>query len=166
MTYQIRHRVAVPEDATALAGMLETACSVLMARHYDAATLRAALPSLARPNPVLLASGGFYVAEDDDAHIVACGGWSAERPGSGETVPGLAHIRHFATHPAVAGRGIGRRLYAVCEAAARAAGVARFECHASLNAEGFYAALGFTSVGTITIPIAGGFPAVVMTRTI
>lgn len=42
----------------------------------------------------------------------------------------------------------------------------RFECYAGLNAEGFYAALGFAAVGRFDVPLGGSLllPSVVMRR--
>ncbi|OWK20382.1 hypothetical protein AJ88_30125 [Mesorhizobium amorphae CCBAU 01583] len=44
----------------------------------------------------------------------------------------------------------------------------RFECHASLNAEGFYSALGFRSMGRIEVRIGPGpmLPCILMERAI
>ena len=83
-------------------------------------------------------------------------------------MPELAHIRLFATRPEWLGRGIGRQLYGRCEEEARSSGVRRFECQASLNAEGFYAALGFRSVGRIEVRVGPGplLPSVLMERSI
>ena len=138
-----------------------------MRESHDPAVLDAALPLMTRANPVLLASGTYYLAESDAGLAVGCGGWSRERPGSGEVAPELAHIRHFATHPEWIGRGIERALYARCEQDARAAGIRRFECNASLNGEGFYAALGFAPVRPIELPMGSvAVPAILMQRSI
>jgi GNAT superfamily N-acetyltransferase len=77
---------------------------------YDAFFLSAALPLMTRANPTLLQSGTYYLSETQDGTIIGCGGWTFERPGGGEVVPGLVHIRHFATHPDWIGRGIGTAL--------------------------------------------------------
>ncbi len=130
--------------------------------------MNALLPLIAKANPALLSSGTYYLAESDDSSAVGCGGWTHERPGSGEIENGLAHIRHFATHPGWVGRGIGRALYDGCQAEARASGAKRFECYASFNAEPFYAALGFKRVGPIDVKMPGGLimPSIVMERAI
>lgn len=90
------------------------------------------------------------------------------RPGSGECVPGRAHIRHFGTAARFAGRGVGRMLFDRCEADAAAAGFEWFECQSSLNGEGFYAALGFRRLGPVDVPLSGGllFPSILMERPI
>lgn len=161
-------RVAGPADEAGIGALLAASYPVLMAPGYDAASLARFLPIITRANPALLASGTFYLAETADGEIIGCGGWSAGRPGSGKVEAGLAHLRHFATHHGWARCGIGRALYETCEAAAREAGVDRFECYSSLNAVAFYEALGFASVREITLPMPRGItaPAMLMERAI
>jgi len=161
-------KIATPEDAARVAALLAASYPPLMAAGYDAALLAAALPLLTRANPALLLAGTFYLAEASGGRLVGCGGWTRERPDDGEVVPGVAHLRHFATHPERLRRGIGGALYRRCESDARSAGVRRFECYASLNSERFYAALGFASQRRVALALRPGLqlPAVLMARTI
>ena len=160
-------RVARPEDHAAVSDLLSRSYPVLMAPAYPADLLAQALPVMTRANPALLASGHYAVIESEDGTFAVCGGWSRERPGSGEVTPGLAHIRHFAIDPAYLRRGLGRRLYDWCAHAARGEDMTAFECHSSLNAEPFYCALGFARVGTLNIDFGPcALPAIVMTRKI
>ena len=164
----MRLRVATPEDADAVAAVLGPSYGELWAGVYPAELLARALPVTTRPNPELLSSGRYYLVESESGEPAGCGGWSAHPPGASEPDPRRAHIRHFATHPAWLRRGVGRRLYERCEADARAAGFTCFEAWASLNGEGFYAALGFSRLERIETPLPGGvrFPAVRMERAI
>lgn len=164
----MRLRVATPADADAVAAVLRPSYAELMAPAYPPDLLARALPSITRPNPALLASGLYYLVESPTGAAAGCGGWSPHPPGALETRPGRAHIRHFATHPAWTGRGVGRMLYARCEREARAAGFTLFECWASLNGEAFYAALGFRRLGPMEAPLPGGvlFPSVCMEHSI
>lgn len=168
MMAEITLRVATPADAARVTALLEASYPPLMAEGYEEAHLAVALPIMTRANPALLSSGTYYVAEAARERIVGCGGWSWERPGTGEIADGLAHVRHFGTHPDWLGRGVGRAMYELCEKEARAAGVQHFECYSSLNAERFYLALGFTKVGPMEIPLNEGFglPAVLMVRSL
>ena len=131
---------------------------------YDRSLLAAALPFMTLAQPALLRSGSYYVAEDRSGAIVGCGGWTRERPGSGERVAGLAHIRHFGVHPDWTRQGVGRAIYSRCARDARSAGIERFECYSSLNAERFYASLGFERVDLIKVDMPGGvqLPSVLM----
>ena len=146
-------RIACPEDARTVERVLKASYRQLMAPAYPADLLARALPLMTRPHPRLLASGRYYLCEADGQPL-GCGGWSFERPGSLETEPGIAHIRHFAVRADRAGGGVGRALYERCEAEARAAGVRTFECWSSLNGEGFYAAMGFERLGPLDVPMA------------
>ncbi len=146
-------RIATPQDEASVGDLLKASYSVLMSSSYDEAVLADALPMITQANPSLLSAGTYYLAESEEQVIVGCGGWTRERPGTAELAPGLGHIRHFATHPSWIGRGIGRSIYSMCEEQAGSAGLQRFECYASLNAEGFYAALGFRSVRQIEVPM-------------
>lgn len=161
-------RVATPDDEAAVRDLLRASYPEQMASSYDDAVLAAAMPLFTAANPRLLASGTYYLAESTSGDPVGCGGWTLERPDTGEVEPGLAHIRHFGTHAAWTGRGIGRAIYARCEAAARSAGARRFECYSSLNGEGFYAALGFRPVRPFDVAMAPGVsvPGVLMERAI
>lgn len=86
--------------------------------------------------------------------------------GTRETEPGIGHLRHFAARAGRAGRGIGRLLYERCEAEARAAGVTTPDVFSSRNAEPFYAAMGFVTIGPIDVAMADGsiLPSIHMRR--
>lgn len=159
-------RVSTLADAPAVQQLLEVSYPRLMASAYDEADLLPALHEMTRANPALLDSGRYYVAETVDGKIVGCGGWSHERPGTNEVESGLAHIRHFGTHPDWTKQGVGRAIYRSCEDAARAAGVGAIECHASLNAEDFYGSLGFERIRYMRIELECGrtFRVVLMRR--
>ena len=166
MMAEITLRVATPADAARVTALLEASYPPLMADGYEEAELAVALPLMTRANPALLSSGTYYVAEAAKGQVVGCGGWTRERPGTMEVTEGLAHIRHFGTHPDWLGRGVGRAIYELCEKEARAAGIQRLECYSSLNAERFYLALGFTKAGPMELPLdeGVGLPAVLMLR--
>jgi N-acetylglutamate synthase-like GNAT family acetyltransferase len=129
-----------------------------MALGYEPTLFARALPLLTKANPMLLSSCTWYVVEALDAEdrLVGCGGWARQRPDvPNEPVdPVLGHIRHFATHPNWTRRGIGRALFDRCVADARAAGVCTFECYSSIGAEGFYRALGFSTVEPMKLALA------------
>jgi N-acetylglutamate synthase-like GNAT family acetyltransferase len=164
----MRLRVATSADADAVASVLRPSYSRLMAGAYPPELLARTLPLITRANPQLLGSGSYYLVLARDGRAAGCGGWTPHPPGAREADPRRAHIRHYAVHPDFLRRGVGRMLYARCEADARAAGFAAFEAWASLNGEPFYAALGFRPLGRIETAMPGGirFPAVRMERAI
>ena len=161
-------RVAVPGDKPAIERVLDAAFGEPLRGAYSESLLAAAVPAMTKANPALLSCGTFYVVENGDGCVVGCGGWTPERPGTTEIAAGLGHIRHFATHPEWIGRGIGRLIYRHCEERAREAGVKRLECYSTLNAEPFYAAMGFQRVSVNEVMLAGGipFPSVIMRRSL
>lgn len=159
-------RVATAEDTAAVSALLEASYTALLRNHYAPELLAIALPLMTRANPALLASGTYYVAETAEGEAVGCGGWTMERPGSGETADGLGHIRHFATHPGWVGKGVGRALLCRSIREAEARSVRALECYSTLNAEGFYAAGGFERLRAIEVPFTPEtkFPAIHMMR--
>lgn len=161
-------REATISDREGVTEVLAASYPELMKTGYEPSVLEAALPGIITANPMLLTSGSYFVALSKADVVMGCGGWTRERPGTGELNAGLGHIRHFATHPAFAGKGIGRSIYLACERQARTAGIRRFECYSSLNAEGFYKSLGFQPVGKIDVALGNGqiFPSIHMMREI
>jgi len=136
-------RVATLGDAEAVGRLLRASYPRLMSPSYDEALLSPALKIMTKANPMLLGSSTYYVAELSAGSLVGCGGWTRERPGTATIEPRLGHVRHFAVHPDWTRLGIGRAILTFCERDARAAGVTSLECYSSLNAEKFYASLGF-----------------------
>lgn len=159
----MRLRTAEINDAPNVTALLERAYPTLMAASYDSAVLALALPEMTRANPALLASRTYYVVEDGE-RLVGCGGWTAEKPGSGEVQPGLAHLRHFATDPDRAQEGIGRSIYNQCAIEALSCGFTLFQAFAGLNAEPFYHRLGMERIRVIEVPMGPSvnLPAVLM----
>lgn len=163
---QISIRASTSDDLAAVNALLEAAYPPLMAACYEAALLDRVLPLLTRANPALLASGTFYLAVTDDGRVVGCGGWTVEDPTGADPRPGLAHMRHFGTHPDWLRRGVGRAISERCVAEARAAGVRRLRCNASLNSVPFYQALGFKPLRQVQVLMTPGLEvtAVLMER--
>ena len=161
-------RTAVLEDGPRISALLSATYPLEFARCYSQEILRVALPLMTRANLQLLASGTYYVAEIPSGLMVACGGWTMARPGTGETVTELGHIRHFATHPLWARQGIGRALVSRCFQDARGRGVKSLECMSSLVAESFYRAMGFEMVRSINVELnlEVSLPALLMRREI
>ena len=158
-------RTATANDEELLTRLIAASYARLDNGAYEAGVFAAALPLMSRANPKLLSSGTYYIAECD-GEPAACGGWTMEKPGSGEIVVGVAHIRHFATHPAHLRKGLARLLLERCLAEATEAGMRLMKSQATLPAEAFYAAAGFRRVGPIDVEMGPGvaLPAVDMER--
>ncbi len=159
-------RVARPSDATAVDELLARSYGNLLAPDYDPELLERALPKMTRAQDRLLTCGTWFVAELADGRVGGCGGWTPERPGTGAREPGLAHVRHFATDPAMTGRGIGRALLERSIAEATEAGFDRLESFSTLTAVPFYARFGFRTVERVDVAMGPdlAFPSVRMIR--
>lgn len=158
-------RLSRPSDSDAVSALLLASFSNLLATRYDSEVLGRTLPYLTRTNPRLLASGTYYLAETRSGDVVGCGGWTMAAPGSEEIVEEQAHIRHFATHPEWVGRRVGTSLLARCVSDAGSLGIGKLHCFSTLNAEPFYRASGFKTIGPIDVPMGSDrFRAVLMRR--
>ena len=153
MTASFIVRPARPSDALSVGAMLSVSYPPLLATCYDAELLAATLPAMTRAHPKLLACETWFVAVHVSGEIVGCGGWTHERPGTGEVEPGLGHARHFGTHVDHLRQGIGRAIGDHTLATARAAKLEQLECYATLVAEDFYVSLGFRTIEPMTVPM-------------
>lgn len=165
---KITTRVATPDDAGIVEDILKRSYPPLMAKSYPAEMLAPAQELMCRANPNLLRSGRYYIATNTAGTALGCGGWSPNRPGSNEVEPGRAHIRHFAVAEDAIGQGVGKALYKRCALDASVLGFTTFEAFSSLNAEGFYLALGFRALEQAVISLGPGdeLPSVRMEKTI
>ena len=168
MAIEFTIRLATMDDEEAVSEVLRASYPALMAPAYDEEDMARALPLMTQANPKLLSAQTFRLAETEDGVVVGCGGWTPQRPGTGKITPGLGHVRHFATHADWIGRSVGRLIYAACEDEARSSGIHRLQCYSSLNAQGFYSALGFKPVRRFNLRMGRNLklPSVLMERSI
>lgn len=171
-------RAATPADVAALEVLIDRSVRVLGAGYYTPREIDAGLRHVFGVDTQLVIDGTYYLVEHDGVPA-ACGGWSGRRTlfGGDQHKSGAddrldpsaapARIRAFFVHPDYARRGLGRRLYEVCAAAARAAGFRTLELMATLPGVPLYTALGFTSHEPVAVPTPSGpLPCVRMTRSI
>ncbi len=154
-------RPARPDDVPLLNRLIERSARILSAGYYTPDETEAAIRYVFGVDSQLVEDGSYFVVEEQ-ATIVACGGWSARRTlyggnqrpvGSPDRLtPGVdaARIRAFFVAPEHARRGIGRLLLEACLAAARTAGFTRLELMATLPGVPLYAAVGFREVERVT----------------
>jgi GNAT superfamily N-acetyltransferase len=100
--------------------------------------------------------------------IAGCGGWSKRKTlygsdhwtGREDTLldpkRDAAKIRAFFIHPEWARRGVGSKILAACEIAARAAGFTSYEMGATLTGAKLFGAKGYVAVEKIEIPLKNG----------
>jgi GNAT superfamily N-acetyltransferase len=163
-------RPATPADIPALQSLITRSARELSRGFYTPEQIDAAITHVFGVDTQLIADGTYFVIDGDAATPAAAGGWSARRTLFGgdqmkaDTDPRLdpttepARIRAFFVHPQWARRGLARRLYAACAKAALDAGFRAFELMATRPGEPLYAALGFTVVERVLLPLPGGVP--------
>jgi GNAT superfamily N-acetyltransferase len=143
-------RPATPDDLDALTELITASYSRLDPSLYAPGRLAAVLPLMSKANPKLLASGTYYVVSSD-GEAAGCGGWTFEAPGTGILTDGVAHIRHFATHPDHLRKGVARLLIDRCCTEAAARGARLMKSQSTLQGEAFYSAAGFRRLRPIEV---------------
>jgi GNAT superfamily N-acetyltransferase len=159
-------RLAYEDDIPALERLIPLSARALLAPHYSAEQIDAALGPVFGVDRQLIRDGTYFVA-DAGREIVACGGWGRRRSlfggdaGRDDAADALdprtepARIRAFFVHPEWNRRGLGRALLAACEEAIRSAGFRETELVATLAGEPLYAAHGHIAVERFGIVVAG-----------
>ena len=163
-----RLRVATYDDIPAIEQLIEASVNGLQAADYSLEQRAAALGSVFGVDRSLIHDGTYFVIEDAAGGLLACGGWSRRRTLYGsDNVAGkddafldpavdAARIRAFFVHPAAARRGLGSRLLAAGEQAARNAGFTRLELGATLTGIPFYERHGFQAMEPNEVPLPNG----------
>ncbi|MCY0386834.1 GNAT family N-acetyltransferase [Robbsia sp. Bb-Pol-6] len=160
-------RLARLDDVPAIMGLIEASVRELQAEDYTPEQREGALGAVFGVDRQLIRDGTYYVAEVD-GELVGCGGWSrrktlfgadaaAQRDDSA-LVPGVdpARIRAFFISPRYARRGLGTRLLAGCEGAAREFGFTELQLGATLTGLKLYARYGYVPGVTETVPLPNG----------
>lgn len=153
-------RPATPADTAAVDALLQRSYPRLLKADYPPSVLVAAIPAMTRARPSLMASGTYYLAEEDGT-VLGAGGFTVNRRRAR-----WGDIRHVVTDDRHLRRGIGRALMAHTFAEARGAGLRALECWATLTAVPFYEAVGFEQVEPMVVQLQGAidFPAMRMQR--
>lgn len=165
MTYTIRKGTAA--DIASIERVMRESLRSIGIRSYDRKQIASALEHIAHLDRDLVNDGTYFVAEADGT-IVGCGGWSrrsklyAGSAGSDDdsrlldpaTEP--ARVRAMFVAPQWERRGIGRRILAMCEEAARAEGFRNVELMAMLSGRAMYAACGYAAVEDVEPRLADG----------
>jgi GNAT superfamily N-acetyltransferase len=165
-------------DLPAIEALITRSAQELSAGYYTSAQVAALLRHVFGADTQLVRDGTYFVCETEDGSLAAAGGWSrratlygADRM-KGADDPLLdpateaARIRAFFVDPAWARQGLGRRLFAECLGAARAAGFRTLALVATLPGEPLYRALGFelTERFALRLPEGDEVPVARMTR--
>ncbi len=160
-------RVAKTADIPMLRALIELSVRELQAQDYSHTQIDAALGTVLGLDTQLIADGTYFVVEAE-GRIAGCGGWSKRKTlfgsdrGAGrensllDPATDAARIRALFIHPEFARRGVGSRILAACESAARAGGFAAFELGATLTGERLFRARGYTAMGRMEAPLING----------
>lgn len=178
----LRFRLAIGSDAPRLIALIEASVRGLETHDYSPSQIDQALGTWLGLDTQLIADGTYFAVEPivGPSMLVACGGWSRRRtPYGSDHRPGrddslldprtdAAKIRAFFVHPDWTRQGIGSRILALCEEAARAEGFTRFEMGATLTGIPLYRRHGYVEQERIELPLANGETLLVvrMTRTV
>ncbi len=146
-------RIAAEADIPALVSLMDRAIAGPLAAFLSPGQI-AASRRLMGIDSQLIADRTYFIVEADGL-LAGCGGWSGRiteyggdhTPGRVPTtlIPGVdaARIRAMYTAPEFLRQGVGRRILALSEAAAQAAGFDRTELVATLGGEPLYRAAGY-----------------------
>jgi GNAT superfamily N-acetyltransferase len=162
----------------ALQALIEASMRGLSAPYYTPDQVSSVLRHLIGPDTQLIADGTYFVVEAGDGRLAAAGGWSRRDTHYGgdhaavrddsrvDPAAEPARIRAFFVHPDFARRGLARRLFEHCRAAARAEGFRALTLVATLPGVPLYRALGFAEEERLVVPLPDGLAleAVRMTR--
>lgn len=154
-------RRAGAEDIADIGDLLAQSYPRLLKADYPPSICVTAIPLIARANPRLITSGRYYVAVTEHAEIVGAGGWS--RVGRAGAV---GEVRHLVTDHRHLRQGIAARIVETVFTEARREGVTRLECLSTRTAQKFYTAMGFETLGAVSVGLRPGiaFPAIRMQR--
>jgi GNAT superfamily N-acetyltransferase len=175
----MRIRPAQPHDIPALEMLIAASVRELSRGFYTEREAESGLRYVFGVDSQLIEDGTYFVIEDDEG-FAAAGGWSRRRQlFGGDQMKGTedplldpateaARIRAFFVAPRAARRGMARRLYAECVAAAARAGFAQLELVATMPGVPLYRALGFEmdEQYSVTLPDGVDLPVARMHRNI
>ena len=160
------HRLATEADMPALTAVMDAAIRELLPQFLPPEKVQASFAVMGLDTQ-LIADGTYFVLEEDGV-IAGCGGWSRRATLFGhnhtagrdarllDPATEAARVRAMYTAPAFVRRGVGRRILALCEAAARAEGFRRAELGATLGGEPLYRACGYVEIERMDVPTPTG----------
>jgi GNAT superfamily N-acetyltransferase len=151
------HRWATEPDLPALRDLMTLSIGRLQDTFLDPEQVAASRAVMGLDTQLI--ADRTYLIVEAAGRRAGCGGWSRRatlyggdhslalrEPRLLDPTTEPARIRAMYTHPDYARRGVGRRVLAVCEAAARAEGFARAELMATLAGEPLYRACGYGAI--------------------
>lgn len=178
MNFQIR--LATIADIPKLEELIRESVSGLSEEYYTSEQIASALSHVFGVDTQLILDGTYFVAEVE-SELAGSGGWSKRKTLFGgdqsktnridpllDPSADSARIRAFYVHPRWSRKGVGSRILAACEDAARRAGFSKIELMATLPGEPLYTAKGYEKSAAMTIETPDGesLPAFRMTKSL
>jgi GNAT superfamily N-acetyltransferase len=172
MTDEFKHRIATLDDLEALHALMARSIAQNQSDFLTPQQV-AASDKVMGLDTQLVRDGTYFLVECGD-RIAGCGGWSfratlyggddsvvAREPARLDPINDAAKVRAMYTDPDFTRRGIGSRILALCEDAARQAGFKRVELMGTAAGVPLYRAQGYTPaaeqefarVGDVEIPL-------------
>jgi GNAT superfamily N-acetyltransferase len=160
------HRLATPADLPALQQLMTTAIRQLLPQFLSSAQVEASFAVMGVDSQ-LIADGTYFVLEENGV-LVGCGGWSRRATLFGhnhtagrdarllDPAAEPARVRAMYTAPAFVRRGVGRKILALCEAAAAGEGFTAVELGATAGGAPLYKACGYREIERLDVETPGG----------
>jgi GNAT superfamily N-acetyltransferase len=161
-------RTATFDDVEGIRKLIEDSVRGLQTSDYSAGQIEGALATVFTIDTQLIADGTYFVAMTGGGELAGCGGWSRRKTLYGgdhqveKVAPELldpavdaAKIRAIFVHPRFARMGLGSSILEASEAAAVAAGFARFEMGSTLTGVALYTLKGYCEVERMKVPVGG-----------
>ncbi|QNI38496.1 GNAT family N-acetyltransferase [Edaphobacter sp. 4G125] len=159
-------RIATAEDVASIRELIDASVRGLQAGDYSPAQIDASLRTVFTLDSQLIKDGTYLVAFSENGEMAGCGGWSkrktlyggdhqVERIESELLDPAVdaAKVRAIFIHPRFARMGLGSKILAAAEEAARQAGFHRFEMGSTLTGVALYTLKGYREVDRVVVPV-------------
>ncbi|HKD47880.1 MAG TPA: GNAT family N-acetyltransferase [Rhizomicrobium sp.] len=162
----LTHRLAAASDMEALTGLMNAAIRDLLPQFLSPDQVEASFAVMGL-DTVLIEDGTYFIIELG-GELAGCGGWSRRATLFGgnhsegrdarlldpRTEP--ARVRAMYTSPSFTRRGVGRRVLALCEEAARREGFSRVELAATMGGKPLYEACGYQPIEPMLVATPNG----------
>lgn len=159
-------RLAAASDMEALTGLMTAAIRDLLPQFLSPEQVEASFAVMGL-DTVLIEDGTYFVIEIG-GQLAGCGGWSRRATLFGgnhtegrdarlldpSTEP--ARVRAMYTSPRFTRRGVGRKVLALCEEAARGEGFLRVELAATMGGKPLYEACGYKPIEAMSVATPNG----------
>ena len=162
----LTHRLATASDMEVLTALMNAAIRDLLPQFLSPAQVEASFAVMGL-DTVLIEDGTYFVIELG-GELAGCGGWSRRATLFGgnhtkgrdarllDPTTEPARVRAMYTSPRFTRRGVGRKVLALCEEAARQEGFSHVELAATMGGKPLYEACGYRPIEAIPVTTPNG----------